>query len=157
MQLHFNHDIKQPWHHTGESSQQPKGRICFQVVPLRGYGLKLYNTSILKALWGSFFYKLDLYPGKGTKAGQSPNPTGAVEYSNASLWVKARKKKLHLNNRPSVHLTTRMTKPKPGIYPIHATFQRHFTQQRCSFILQIRNNKGNLYSQIKTHQNNPSD
>lgn len=62
MQLHFNHDIKQPWHHTGESSQQPKGRICFQVVPLRGYGLKLYNTFILKALSGSFFYKLDLYP-----------------------------------------------------------------------------------------------
>lgn len=62
MQLHFNDDIKQPWHHTGESSQQPKGRICFQVVPLRGYGLKLYNTFILKALSGSFFYKLDLYP-----------------------------------------------------------------------------------------------
>lgn len=62
MQLHFNHDIKQPWHHTGESSQQPKGRICFQVVPLRGYGLKLYNTFILKALSGSFFYKLDRYP-----------------------------------------------------------------------------------------------
>lgn len=57
-----NHDIKQPWHLTGESSQQPKGRICFQVVPLRGYGLKLYNTFILKALSGSFFYKLDLYP-----------------------------------------------------------------------------------------------